>query len=100
MLDKTENKPDESGKVQMEGHILIKDKNTGEVLVDKKNAIHFGNMAYTIASALSHHNLNDSGIYWMGFGNGGSDIFHILLLNVSFNLSESYVPSIKYFILI
>ena len=74
MLDKTENKPDESGKVQMEGHILIKDKTTGEVLVDKKNAIHFGNMAYTIASALSHHNLNDSGIYWMGFGNGGSDI--------------------------
>jgi len=74
MLDKKGNQPDESGNVQMEGHILIKDKNTGEVLVDKKNAIHFGNMAYTIASALSHHNLNDSGIYWMGFGNGGSDI--------------------------
>ena len=75
MSDIKENKkPDEEGNVKVEGHVLIKDKNTGEVLVDKKNAIHFGNMAYVIASALSHHTLNQSGIYWMGFGNGGSDI--------------------------
>jgi|TARA_B100001248_G_scaffold262325_1_gene257542 hypothetical protein len=75
MSDIKENKkPDEEGNVKVEGHVLIKDKNTGEVLVDKKNAIHFGNMAYVIASALSHHTLNQSGIYWMGFGNGGSDV--------------------------
>ena len=67
-------KPDETGTVKVEGHVLITDKNTGEVLVDKKNAIHFGNMAYVIATALSHHTLNQSGIYWMGFGNGGSDV--------------------------
>lgn len=74
MSDNNVQKPDETGKIKMEGHVLIKDKNTGEVLVDQKNAIHFGNMAYVIASALSYHTLNDSGIYWMGFGNGGSDI--------------------------
>ena len=67
-------KPDDTGNVHMEGHVLITDKKTGEVLVDKKNAIHFGNMAFVIASALSHHTLNDSGIYYMGFGNGGSDV--------------------------
>jgi len=75
MTDKNIKKsPDETGSVKMQGHVLITDKNTGEVLVDKKNAIHFGNMAFVIASALSHHTLNDSGIYWMGFGNGGSDV--------------------------
>jgi hypothetical protein len=67
-------KPNETGTVKVEGHILITDKTTGEVLVDKKNAIHHGNMAFVIASALSHHTLNDSGIYHMGFGNGGSDV--------------------------
>ena len=56
-------KPDETGTVKVQGHVLITDKNTGEVLVDKKNAIHFGNMAYVIATALSHHTLNQSGIY-------------------------------------
>jgi hypothetical protein len=75
MTDKNiDKKPNETGTVKVQGHVLITDKNSGEVLVDKKNAIHFGNMAYVIASALSHHNLNDSGIYWMGFGNGGSDV--------------------------
>ena len=67
-------KPDETGTVKMQGHVLITDKKTGEVLVDKNNAIHFGNMAFTLATALSHHTLNQSGIYWMGFGNGGSDV--------------------------
>ena len=47
----------------MEGHVLITDKKTGEVLVDKKNAIHFGNMASLSLSlslsALSPHFLND-----------------------------------------
>ena len=50
-------KPNETGTVKVEGHILITDKTTGEVLVDKKNAIHHGNMAFVIASALSHHTL-------------------------------------------
>ncbi len=72
-MQKTE-KPDETGTVKVEGHVLITDKQTGEVLVDKKNAIHHGNMAFVIAAALSHHTLNDSGIYHMGFGNGGSDV--------------------------
>lgn len=67
-------KPNETGTVKVEGHVLITDKTTGEVIVDKKNAIHHGNMSFVIASALSHHILNNSGIYWMGFGSGGSDV--------------------------
>jgi hypothetical protein len=48
----TKPKPDDTGNVRMEGHVLITDKQTGEVLVDKKNAIHFGNMAFVIATAM------------------------------------------------
>lgn len=72
--NKIDKKPDETGTVKMQGHVLITDKKTGEVLVDKNNAIHFGNMAFSLATALSHHTLNQSGIYYMGFGNGGSDV--------------------------
>ena len=72
--NKIDKKPDETGNVKIQGHVLITDKKTGEVLVDKNNAIHFGNMAFSLATALSHHTLNQSGIYYMGFGNGGSDV--------------------------
>ena len=36
MSENNVQKPDETGKIKMEGHVLIKDKNTGEVLVDQK----------------------------------------------------------------
>ena len=48
------------------------------MLVDKRNAIHPGNMAYVLASALGGKpaSINSSGdapyINWMAFGNGGS----------------------------
>lgn len=52
------------------GHVLIKDKETGEVLVDKFNAIHPQNMALAIAKALAHE---DGGyIYSLALGNGGT----------------------------
>ena len=38
--------------IQAIGTLKISDKETGTVLVDKKNAIHPGNMAYVLASAL------------------------------------------------
>ena len=31
------------------GHILIRDKDTGEEIVNKRNAIHYGNMVYIVA---------------------------------------------------
>ena len=82
-------KPNETGTVKVQGHVLITDKQTGEVLVDKKNAIHHGNMAFVIAAALSHHTLNDSGIYHMGFGNGGSDVLSTGSIKYKTNVSPS-----------
>lgn len=64
--------------VQAIGTLKISDKETGTVLVDKRNAIHPGNMAYILASALGGKptSVNSSGsspfINWMAFGNGGS----------------------------
>lgn len=63
---------------QVIGTLRIFDKDTGETLVKKRNAIHPGNMAYVIASSLagSSVSVNDLGapptINWMAFGNGGS----------------------------
>ena len=64
--------------IQAIGTLKISDKETGTVLVDKKNAIHPGNMAYVLASALGGQptSVNSTGdspyINWMAFGNGGS----------------------------
>ena len=64
--------------VQAIGTLKISDKETGTVLVDKRNEIHPGNMAYVLASALGGKpaSINSSGdapyINWMAFGNGGS----------------------------
>jgi hypothetical protein len=63
---------------QVIGTLHIKDKETGETLVKKRNAIHPGNMAYVIASSLagSSTSVNQLGaspsINWMAFGKGGS----------------------------
>ena len=36
------------------GHILIRDKESGEELVNKRNAIHSGNLGYLISQALGN----------------------------------------------
>lgn len=69
----------ENIETQVIGTLKIYDKDSGEILVQKKNAIHPGNMAYVLASALAGlpTSVNDGGsppyINWMAFGNGGSD---------------------------
>lgn len=65
-------KPNESGYVQVQGHIKIFDPNTGEVFVDKRNAIHFENFSESLASTLA--NKNEGQIYQMSFGNGGTSV--------------------------
>ena len=56
----------------MQGHILIRDKETKEVIVNKRNAIHYENMSVALARSLAH---NDNGpLYQMSFGNGASNI--------------------------
>lgn len=65
-------------KSQVIGTLKIFDKDSGDILVQKRNAIHPGNMAYVLASALagSAVDVNTGGaapfINWMAFGNGGS----------------------------
>jgi hypothetical protein len=58
--------------LKIEGFVKISDPNTGEVLLDKKNAIHYENMSESIADTLS--NRGYGGIFKMAFGNGGASI--------------------------
>lgn len=54
------------------GFLTIKNAETGEILVDKNNAIHFGNLAASMAEALA--GLDTGHIRYMAFGNGGTSI--------------------------
>jgi hypothetical protein len=62
--------------IGVEGHITIRDPETGEVLVRRRNAINFENMSIAIANLLA----NESGVTstyqlaTMRFGNGGTII--------------------------
>ena len=62
--------------VQVQGFVKIHDPVTGEVFVDKKNAIHYENMSVALAQTLSNRTLAQGGgwIYEMAFGNGGSSV--------------------------
>jgi hypothetical protein len=56
----------------IEGFVKIHDPKTGEILVDKKNAINYENMSIALAQTLADRNLGY--IYQMVFGNGGSSV--------------------------
>lgn len=58
--------------LKIEGFVKISDPNTGEVLIDKKNAIHYENMSESLADTLSSRGYG--GIFKMAFGNGGASI--------------------------
>jgi len=62
----------QSGLCKIEGFIKIHDPKTGEVLVEKKNAIHYENISLAMAQTLSDRNTGY--IYQMAFGNGGSSV--------------------------
>jgi hypothetical protein len=58
--------------VHVEGHIKIWYPETGEVAINKRNAIHYENMSIALAQSIA-----DSGqgfIYEMAFGNGGTTV--------------------------
>ncbi len=57
---------------QIIGHILIKDKDTDEILIDKMNAINFETFSYAIALSLA--NRPNGNIMQMVFGNGASSV--------------------------
>lgn len=81
---------------KIEGHVVIKDKKTGEILVSKKNEIHFENMSVAIAKSLAHR--DNDWIHEMHFGNGGATVSGIgtityLPPNVSFAAADLYNPT-------
>jgi len=60
------------GLAKIEGFVKIHDPITGEVLVDKKNKIHYENISIAMAQTLSNRDVGY--IYQMAFGNGGSSV--------------------------
>jgi len=60
------------GLAKIEGFVKIFDPVSGEVLVDKKNAIHYENISISMAQTLANRDLG--WIYVMAFGNGGSSV--------------------------
>jgi hypothetical protein len=76
MKNKKPEAVDEHAGIGMNGHILIRDKETGEELVNKRNAIHYGNMANGVANALGGNSTarDNAKIHFMAFGNGGTSV--------------------------
>ena len=65
-------KPNEQGAFSIQGHIKIFDPNTKEVFVDKRNAIHYENMAVALAQGVSNQGYGF--IVEMAFGSGGTRV--------------------------
>ena len=65
-------RPNEAGGFYFEGHIKIFDPTTGEVFIDKRNAIHYENMSIAMAQSLA--NTGQGTIYAMAFGSGGTTV--------------------------
>lgn len=65
-------KPNENSGVHVEGHIKIHNPETGEVFIDKRNAIHYENMSEALA--LSIGSKGQGFITTMNFGNGGTSV--------------------------
>ena len=58
--------------LHIQGHIKISDPSSGEILVNKRNAIHYENMSIALAESLA--NIGQGFIYEMSFGNGGTSV--------------------------
>jgi len=58
--------------IGVEGFLKIHDPNTGEILLDKRNAINYENISEAMALTLSNRGYGQ--IYQMAFGNGGASI--------------------------
>ena len=61
-----------AGMAHIQGFVKIFNPITGEVFVDKSNAIHYENISIAMAQTLSNRDLGY--IYLMAFGNGGSSV--------------------------
>lgn len=71
-VENTQKRPDESSGIYVRGHIKIHDPESGEVYIDKPNAIHYENFSQAIAWSIANKGQNF--IYEMTFGNGGTSV--------------------------
>jgi hypothetical protein len=71
-MNKDTQKPDDIGGIYVRGHIKIFDPSSGEVFIDKSNAIHYENISTALAYNLANKDQNF--IYEMHFGNGGTNV--------------------------
>ena len=62
----------EQNGVLLQGHIKIHNPETGEIFVDKRNAIHYENMSLALADSLA--NQGEGFVNSMVFGNGGTSV--------------------------
>jgi len=65
-------KPNETQGVHMEGHIKIFDPVSKEIIIDKRNAIHYENMSISLAESLANEGRGN--IVEMAFGNGATTV--------------------------
>ena len=91
-MDNQEQVVDNAG-LNMSGHIIIRDADTKEEFINKRNAIHYGNMARIVAEALN--NTADSYVNFIAFGNGGTSVDAAggKVLYRSLRVSEAYEAS-------
>lgn len=70
------NNYNEHTNISVDGHCLIKDADSGEVLLDKHNAINFQNFAFAVANLLANktESSNQFFIDRIAFGYGGTVI--------------------------
>ena len=71
-MKQQDKKPQDNTGIKVEGHIKIWDPITGEVIVDKRNAIHYENMSIALANSLA--NKSTGFVHEMAFGNGGTSV--------------------------
>jgi hypothetical protein len=93
---KQQSVPDENSGIAVQGHIKIFDPDSGEVFVNKRNAIHYENMSEAIAYSLANRGINF--ITEMHLGNGGTTIdptgvINYLPPNVKTQGSDLYNPT-------
>ena len=62
----------EKNGILIKGHIKIHNPETGEIFIDKNNAIHYENMSIALADSVG--NRGNGWIYEMSFGNGGTSV--------------------------
>lgn len=67
-----DSKANENTTLKVTGHLLIKDKSTDEVILDKSNAIHFENFSLAVARSIA--NKSTGPIEKIYYGNGGSTV--------------------------